>query len=241
MRNHNQSARDTLEIKARPLFYQPLLSEGITSLDNDEAHHAKVLRLSANDEILVTNGKGLMVTARISEKNSFTILEQKTNPRPCSVNLFVAPTKNADRVEWLVEKATEIGVASITPVHCTRNERKNINHDRLLKMAISAMKQSQQAWLPDIKELTPFKDIFAKKFDQSFIAYVDHSNPDQLKNLAKAGGSYGLLIGPEGDFTAEEINLAIAHHWKKVSLGPTRLRTETAALVGVLTLLQLNN
>lgn len=222
------------------LFYQPLLSEKIYSLDGDEAHHAKVLRLSIGDDILVTDGKGLIVKARV-DKNGFSVLETKTHPRPYSIHLFAAPTKNSDRIEWLVEKATEIGVASITMVQCIRSERKNINHDRLVKMAVSAMKQSQQAWLPAVKPLASFNDIIKSKFDQNFIAYVDHTNPDQLKNLAVANKTYGLLIGPEGDFTDEEINLALENHWKKVSLGPTRLRTETAALAGALTLVLVNS
>ena len=223
------------------LFYQPRLKEGITSLDGDEAHHAKVLRLSFGDEILVTDGRGLMIKARVNNKDSFTILEQTTNPRSYSIHLFVAPTKNSDRMEWLVEKATEIGVDSITLVECKRSERKKINRDRLVKMAISAMKQSQQSWLPEVKELTSFDDVIKLKHDQKFIAFVDHANPDQLKNLAVPNKSYGLLIGPEGDFTDEEIQLALNNNWKKVSLGPTRLRTETAALAGCLTLVLANN
>jgi len=222
------------------VFYEPKLSEGITSLDGDEAHHAKVLRLSAGDNILVTDGKGLICKAVITS-NGFKILEQTNTPRDYSVNLFVAPTKNADRMEWLVEKATEIGISSITMVRCEHSERKNINRDRLVKMAVSAMKQSQQAWLPDVKELAVFSEIIKMKFDQNFIAYVDHSNPDQLKDLAQPGKTYGLLIGPEGDFTPGEIDLAINNGWRKVGLGPTRLRTETASLIGALTLVLVNN
>ncbi|MEI9922049.1 MAG: RsmE family RNA methyltransferase [Bacteroidota bacterium] len=222
------------------VFYQPRLKEGINILDGDEAHHAKVLRLSFGDNILVTDGKGLIVEAVIAS-GGFKVLNQKTFTRNYSTNLFVAPTKNSDRIEWLVEKATEIGVASITMVECKRSERKNINHDRLVKMAVSAMKQSQQPWLPEIKPLTSFPDIIKENFDQKFIAFVDHTNPDQLKNLVKTKQSYGLLIGPEGDFTDEEIQFAIKNNWQKVSLGPTRLRTETAALTGALTLMLVNN
>jgi 16S rRNA (uracil1498-N3)-methyltransferase len=223
------------------LFYQPGLQQGVNLLDGDEAHHAKVLRLSAGDRIMVTDGQGLMVEAAVSTGLGFKILSQKTEQRPHSINLFVAPTKNADRIEWLVEKATEIGVSSVTMMECHRGERSRVNMDRLVKMAVGAMKQSQQSWLPEIKELTPFSDVIKKKFDQRFIAFVDHSNPDQLKNLAKAGKSYGALIGPEGDFTNEEVDLAIANNWQKVSLGPTRLRTETAALAAGLTLVLLNS
>lgn len=224
------------------LFYQPRLKEGINILEEDEAHHAKVLRLSVGDKFLVTDGKGLLCEAAFTKGFDFKILSEKNSPRNYSTHLFVAPTKNADRIEWLVEKATEIGVSSITMLQCERNERKNVNHDRLVKMAISAMKQSQQSWLPEIRPLTAFERIVQdKSSDQNFVAYVDHTNPDQLKNLAKAGKSYSLLIGPEGDFTDEEIGLALKSGWQKVSLGPTRLRTETAALVGVLTLTLVNS
>jgi 16S rRNA (uracil1498-N3)-methyltransferase len=223
------------------LFYEPGLSAGVSSLDEDEARHAKVLRLTTSDNILITDGKGLICEAVITTGSQFSILKKTTTSRSCSINLFVAPTKNSDRIEWLVEKATEIGIASITLVRCERSERKNINHDRLLKLAVSAMKQSQQSWLPEIKELSSFADIIKLKFDQNFIAFVDHSNRDQLKNLAQAGKSYGLLIGPEGDFTENEIALAQKHSWQKVSLGSTRLRTETAALVGSLTLVLVNS
>ena len=228
------------------LFYQPRLSEGVHSLDEEEAHHAKVLRFDTNDQILVTDGKGLVCRATISSIEKHTIEFEVTKiqtpgKKPSPIHLFVAPTKNSDRMEWLVEKVTEIGIASITMVHCERSERKNINHDRLVKMAISAMKQSQQNWLPEVKPLMAFKDVVATRFDQNFIAFVDHSNPDQLKNLAVANKSYGLLIGPEGDFTNEEIDLAINAQWKKVSLGHTRLRTETAALAGALTLVLVNS
>jgi 16S rRNA (uracil1498-N3)-methyltransferase len=227
------------------VFYQPRLSEGITFLDNEEAHHAKVLRLSVGDKILVTDGKGLITHSTIEsiEKQlaNFSIQERTTYNPPFTVHLFVAPTKNADRIEWLVEKATEIGVTSITMMQCHRSERSRINLDRLNKLALSAMKQSQRPWLPEIKDLTPLADIVKMKFDQNFIAYVDHSNPDKLKDLAEAGKSYGLLIGPEGDFTSEEIKTALDNRWKKVSLGPTRFRTETAALAGVLTLVLVNS
>jgi len=225
------------------LFYQPRLGEGITSLEGDEAHHAiRVLRLKVGDQIRVTDGKGALVEAALEDNSGkFTVKRKHTPPsRSYSIHLFVAPTKNADRMEWLVEKATEIGVSSITMVKCEHSERKHINHDRLLKVAISAMKQSQQSWLPEIADLQALDTILSKSFDQKFIAYVDQNNPDHLKNLATPGHSYAMLIGPEGDFTSNEINSALAAGWLKVSLGQNRLRTETAVLVSVLTLELLN-
>jgi 16S rRNA (uracil1498-N3)-methyltransferase len=227
------------------LFYQPRLSEGISLLEGDEAHHAiRVLRLKIGDLIFVTDGKGIMAHAAITlvDKNSceFRITQQATSTRSFEINLFVAPTKNSDRMEWLVEKATEIGVSSITMMLCERSERKQISYDRLVKMAIGAMKQSQQSFLPEVYDITAFEEIVGKNFGQKFIAFVDQTNPDHLKNLVAPGVKYAILIGPEGDFTQAEIDLAIENNWKKVSLGPTRLRTETAALTATLTFVLAN-
>lgn len=185
---------------------------------------------------MVTDGKGLLVRATLVDGPDFEITQLKPQIRKYQIHLFVAPTKNSDRMEWLVEKATEIGVSSITMVRCEHSERKTVNHDRLVKTAISAMKQSQQAWLPEIKALAAFDDIVKLRYDQNFIAFVDESNPDHLKDLASPGMSYGLLIGPEGDFTDRELALSYQNAWQKVSLGSTRLRTETAALAGVMAL-----
>lgn len=178
----------------------------------------------------------------ITDKDSckFQVSQQAVSTRSYDINLFVAPTKNADRMEWLVEKATEIGVSSITMMRCEHSERKTVNHDRLLKMAVSAMKQSQQSFLPEVHDITPFEEIIEQNFGQKFIAFVDHSNPDHLKNLVAPGVKYALLIGPEGDFTKSEVDRAMENNWKKVSLGPTRLRTETAALTAALTFVLAN-
>lgn len=186
---------------------------------------------------MVTDGKGTLANATISRQADFTVTRQRSLQNKYHAHLFVAPTKNADRMEWLVEKATEIGVTSITMVKCERSERKNVNHERLVKMAVTAMKQSQQPWLPEIRPMIPLKDVVG--YDQNFIAYIAHSSA-LLKNVAGPGKSYGLLIGPEGDFTDDELKFATTRGWLKVSLGPTRLRTETAALAGLVTLQILN-
>ncbi len=247
MKKSDHSTRDPHRNKERPLFYQPQLSGSTGFLEGDEAHHAlKVLRLKIGDDISVTNGTGTIAQATITaiEKNlcNFKITETSFHTKDSSIHIFVAPTKNADRMEWLVEKATEIGVSSIHLVKCDRSERVNINDERLRKVALSAMKQSQQSWLTQIHGLLPFKEVVQNSSDQKFIGFVDHSNPDQLKNIVKPGKlqKYAILIGPEGDFTKEEVDLAIKNGWKKVSLGPNRLRTETAALVGGLTLMLAN-
>jgi 16S rRNA (uracil1498-N3)-methyltransferase len=137
-------------------------------------------------------------------------------------------------MEWLVEKCTEIGIDKITFLRCKTSERPSVPLERLQKLALSAMKQSRQAWLPELTDMTPFKEFVGLVSEpQRFIAYVDTSNPDLLSKLVKPEGDQVLLIGPEGDFTKEELDLAIEHGFKKVSLGPNRLRTETAGLVGL--------
>jgi len=220
------------------LFYQPDLT--IPHLTPEESHHAvRVLRLRAGDAIELTDGKGTLCNAALSQpderKSAFTLSEtRRIPPSPYSIHLAIAPTKNIDRMEWLVEKATEIGLAKITFLRCKTSERPSVPLERLQKLAVSAMKQSKQAWLPEVSDMVPFKDFLTTVTEeQRFIAYVDDTNPDQLFAVAKPGGNYMLLIGPEGDFTAEELAQAIAAGFRKVSLGPHRLRTETAGLHGV--------
>lgn len=191
--------------------------------------------MQMGDTIELTDGHGFLYQAFISEadpkKCSFIISEKKEiPPRDFSISIAVAPTKNNDRIEWFIEKAVEIGIDKIHLLLCKNSERKNVNLDRLTKIAVSAMKQSGQARLPYISDMVPFKEIVTQQAAQKFICYVDAGNPDQLKSLAKPNQSYLVLIGPEGDFNKDEIQLAAEHSFKKVSLGPNRLRTETAAL-----------
>lgn len=218
------------------LFYQPDVPNGVHYLDEDESRHAvKVLRSVEGDLLDVTDGKGILYKCRISKadsrKCSFEIINQVIqSPRSYIVHVAIAPTKNADRIEWFVEKAVEIGVDKISFLLCQKSERKNINHERIGKLAISAMKQSQQTVLPIIAPLLPFNAIAKEMADQKFIAYVDQANPDHLKTKAAIGKNYLILIGPEGDFSKEELALAMQNDFQKVSLGPHRLRTETAGL-----------
>jgi len=187
------------------------------------------------DHLELTDGAGFLYRAFISDADSkncsFTILEKKEIPvRDFSISMAIAPTKNMDRTEWFVEKAVEIGVEQIHFVSCKNSERKTVNLDRLTKIAVSAMKQSGQARLPYLTDMIPFKEILLHNASQKFICYVDATNPDQLKTVASPKMSYLVLIGPEGDFSKEEIQMATEQGFKKVSLGPHRLRTETAAL-----------
>lgn len=191
--------------------------------------------MQMGDTIELTDGYGFLYNAFISDadskKCSFTIVEKREIPkRDFTISIAIAPTKNMDRTEWFVEKAVEIGVDKIHLIVCKNSERKNVNTDRLHKIVVSAMKQSGQARLPFISDLIPFKQIINDEAAQKFICYVDATNPDQLKSLAVPNQSYLVLIGPEGDFSKEEIQSASEKGFRKVSLGPNRLRTETAAL-----------
>jgi len=191
--------------------------------------------MNPGDTIELTDGQGFFYQATIrnadSKNCSFTIIDKKETPlRDFTISIAIAPTKNIDRTEWFIEKAVETGVEKIYLILCKNSERKKVHHERLIKIAISAMKQSRQARLPIISDMIPFSKIISHPADQKFICYVDVANPDQLKSLAKPNQSYLVLIGPEGDFSKEEIQVAVDHDFKKVSLGPNRLRTETAAL-----------
>lgn len=218
------------------LFYQPDISTGNLHLDADESRHAiTVLRMHAGDVLHLTDGKGAFYQAAITEANpkkcTFTILNKEIiSPRPYHISIAVAPTKNIDRMEWFVEKAIEIGVDKIYFILCQNSERKVLNTDRINKIAISAMKQSGQSRLPELTDMVRFRDILQLEATQKFICYVDVKNPNLLKTLATPHSNYLVLIGPEGDFSTEEVKLAQDNGFKKVSLGPNRLRTETAAL-----------
>jgi 16S rRNA (uracil1498-N3)-methyltransferase len=219
------------------LFYLPEIANGNTHLDAEESRHVvKVLRKVAGDELTITDGNGFFYQVRITiadaKKCAFEIVSKEEFPkRNYCIHIAIAPTKNIDRTEWFVEKAVEIGIDKITFFQSKTSERKTVNLERIQKIAISAMKQSQQAWLPIISDIGSFKELLKEKADQKFIAYVDAANPDHLKNVAKPKGDYLLLIGPEGDFSSEELHLALENKFHKVSLGTNRLRTETAGLV----------
>lgn len=220
------------------LFYQPRIREGIYQLDADESRHCtRVLRKRAGDSIRLTDGRGFFYDAVIEDDSQrecrFRITTtHEVQPNPCTIHIAVAPTKNADRIEWFVEKATEFGIDRITLLSCQHSERTFIKTERLEKIALSAMKQSLKAYLPVITPLTPFPELVQSATEQHrFIAHVDDSNPLHLQDAARdRKGSYLVLIGPEGDFSPEELQLASSAGFLKVSLGKSRLRTETAAL-----------
>ncbi|MFT6214652.1 MAG: 16S rRNA (uracil1498-N3)-methyltransferase [Roseivirga sp.] len=222
------------------LFYQPLIPEGTHHLDEEESRHAiKVLRLTAGSEIQLTDGKGSFYSATIKsnhhKKCEFEITSQsKQEAKSTFRHIAIAPTKNLDRIEWFLEKAVEFGIDKVTFLVCDHSERKILKLDRLEKKAISAMKQSGQAFLPHLSELTPFKTFIKQiHITNRFIAYVDFGNEVHLKDsFSKEGGNL-VLIGPEGDFSENEVKLALAGGFQKVSLGANRLRTETAGIAAV--------
>jgi 16S rRNA (uracil1498-N3)-methyltransferase len=219
------------------LFYQPEISNGSLFLDRDESKHcARVLRKRPGEVIQVTDGKGTCYAVFLTDvdqhKCSFTIQSKKIQERAnYSIHLGISPTKNADRMEWMVEKCVEVGIDTITFLQCNNTERKAFKTDRVERIALSAMKQSQRWYAPVISPLIPFTEfIHQQDSEEKYIAYVDLTNPNHLFNMARPGQHYVILIGPEGDFTEEELSLAESTGFKKVSLGKNRLRTETAGL-----------
>lgn len=219
------------------LFYQPLIPEGVSYLDEEESRHCiKVLRRRKDDELTITDGKGTLYEAIITNASSsrceFRITKSHTSPKKdYFIHVAVSPTKNADRLEWFTEKATEFGIDRITPLNCDHTERTFLKTERLSKVAVSAMKQSLNTYLPEIRPLTAFNDLIQRADEkEKFIAHVDITNPDHLFDLAAPKKSYLILIGPEGDFSTEELAAAASAGFKKVSLGQSRLRTETAAV-----------
>lgn len=221
------------------IFYTPELSGNTYTLDESESKHCvRVLRLEQGDEIILVDGRGGMFTAEITDPNprrcAVKIINSELNYglRNFSVHISIAPTKNIERMEWFLEKATEIGVDRITPLICRFSERKEIKNDRLEKVMISAMKQSLKAKLPQLDPLTKFNDFIAQPFEaQKFIAHCDEQHRDLLKKIIEPNQNYLILIGPEGDFSSEEIEKALQAGFHPVSLGDSRLRTETAGVV----------
>ncbi len=220
------------------LFYQPELVNGIHHLDADESRHAiKVLRLKIGQGINLIDGGGTFYKATITNENhrkcEFEITEKREEAKRAGYrHIAIAPTKNLDRTEWFVEKAVEIGVDRISFILTKNSERKVLKTERLVKKAISAMKQSIKASLPVIDEMKSLKEFLKTNDNENkFIAYVDFDNPIELKSVVAESNL--VLIGPEGDFTPDEVELAVESGFQNVSLGQSRLRTETAGIAAV--------
>lgn len=234
-------------------FYAPDILETLTLPESDSGHCVRVLRSRAGDMIHVIDGRGNAYTCRIVDPHpkrttvEIVSTEAVPSPYPSSVTIAVAPTKNMDRMEWLTEKLTEIGIERITPVLCRHSERKEIKADRLERIAVSAMKQSLKTRLPRIDGMTPLRQLVAE-FDgsdtQRFIAYcADDVERTELVHAYDPTRDAVILIGPEGDFDPTEVEAAMKAGFTPVTLGPCRLRTETAALTACDTcrILQLYN
>ncbi len=231
------------------LFYSPGVTQGLNLLGEQESWHCtRVLRLVEGGTIHVTDGLGNLYECRI----------QLADPKKCVVNVVsvkaeylkrtnylhigIAPTKSIDRFEWFLEKATEIGIDEITPVFCAHSERIRIKTERLLKILVAAMKQSLKAYLPKLNEPADLKNLFSLDFTgQKFIGYCESGKEDELQKVYKRGANALILIGPEGDFSTEEIVLAKKQGFIPISLGKSRLRTETAGIVACHTITLLNS
>ena len=222
------------------LFYNKSLTPNDTEIrfSKEESRHiVKVLRKSVGDVLHITNGEGWLFLAEISLadlKNCIAIIQSSTEQprRHYKIHLAVAPTKMNDRYEWFLEKATEIGVDSITPIFCDNSERRVIKPERFNKIVLAAMKQSLHTYLPELNEAMTFKDYIQQDFvGQQFIAHCEDTQKKSLKQMLKTNTDVTILIGPEGDFSLKEIELALQNNFSPVMLGDTRLRTETAAIV----------
>jgi len=236
------------------LFYIPQLQENTDSenwvidLPSEEAKHAiKVLRLSIDDQVSITDGMGMLLDARIIAINKKQCIvkvigvNKEWGKRDYRIHIAVAPTKNIKRFEWFLEKATELGIDEITPLLSFHSERRDIKHERENKVVTSAMKQSLKAYHPKLNDLCSFNDFMKRNTEEElFIAHLIDEKQLLLRDACPLKKSVCILIGPEGDFSKDEVQIAIEKGYKAVSLGNTRLRTETAALAACFTVNMLN-
>jgi 16S rRNA (uracil1498-N3)-methyltransferase len=220
------------------VFYTPTIASDHFTLSEEESKHCvRVLRMGAGEELVLVDGRGGFYKAVIEnadpKKCSVKIVEEQKEfgKRSHFLHIACAPTKNIERFEWFLEKATEMGIDGITPLICDHSERSSVKNERLEKVIVSAMKQSLKAYLPELNEAVKFTEMIKMDFDgKKFIAHCAEGEKKHLKELIRPGEKILILIGPEGDFSLKEIELALQNGFVQVSLGPSRLRTETAAL-----------
>ena len=232
------------------LFYAPEIFLPRYTLPEEESKHCvRVLRMTVGDELHLTDGKGNMYRCKVVSDNvkrcEVEVVETWPEYERMSYGLTmcVAPTKNIDRFEWFLEKATEIGISEVYPLECDHSERRQIKLEREEKVITAAVKQSLKAYHPVLHDLTSVRDIIAMDFEgEKYIAHCDSSFGERpyLGNLVKKGANTLILIGPEGDFSKEEINFALQNGFKAISLGRERLRTETAAVVATTVVATIN-
>ncbi len=220
------------------LFLVKNLISNLYSFDKEESKHFKVLRLKNGDAVYLTDGKGNMHKAEVID-NNFNSTQVKIvdtfsayNKRSFYLHIAIAPTKSPDRFEWFLEKATEIGIDEITPIICDRSEKTHLKMDRLEKIIESATKQSFSAYLPKLNAPLPFNEIISSSSSQQkFIAYCNDADRNHLKSVFIPEKPILILIGPEGDFSESEIAVAKKNNFIPISLGNSRLRTETSGVV----------
>ncbi len=220
-------------------FYSNKIFDGRIHLEDDEAYHAlKVLRKKQGDNIFVVNGLGSLFSTVIEEGDvsncMLKVMEEKENYQKPNhhIHIAIAPTKSHDRMEWFVEKAVEIGIQEISFLQTKRTERKNIKIDRIKKRAISSMKQSLKAFLPFINEFIDYEDFLKTcNNNHKYVGYLGHGDVEKLSKVCKTNDDYCVMIGPEGDFTEQEIIDALDSGFNCISLSESRLRTETAGLM----------
>ncbi len=221
------------------IFYTPDITQNTYTLNEEESKHCvRVLRLTVGTIVNLVDGKGGFYTAEITSDNpkkvSLSILKVETefHKRNHYLHVAVAPTKNIDRIEWFLEKATELGIDEITPIITDRSERKIVKEDRLNKVITSAVKQSIKAYHPKLNDAISFDAFLKQPFEgEKLMAHcIDEGEKRYISQLVAPRQKYLILIGPEGDFTPEEVNLALNKGFKALTLGDNRLRTETAAL-----------
>jgi len=229
------------------LFYVPALSSGHVLPEEESQHAVKVLRLQVGEEITLIDGAGGFFKAKITNPHpkhcSFEITETilEYGKRDFHLHIAIAPTKNIERLEWFIEKATEIGIDEITPIICRFSERKVIKAERLEKIIVSAAKQSLKAYLPILNPLCSFDELLKNHHaSQKFIAHCYDDDKRLLQNEIQTSKDVLILIGPEGDFSKEEVQKSLSAGFIPVSLGNSRLRTETAGVVACHTVSLLN-
>lgn len=225
-----------------------IIQNNVAILNEDESLHCvKVLRHKVGDIICVIDGLGTRAIGKIEAAHakqcavSLSNKEVVAQTRNYYLHIAIAPTKNIERIEWMVEKAVEIGIDEITFLKCKNSERTIVKDERIKKVAESAVKQSKQAWIPKINAVVDFKEFLkSNTADVKLIAYCEKESKQHIKQLITFNKKHLVLIGPEGDFTPDEIEIAIAQNYKPVALGNNRLRTETAGLYACATLAVLN-
>ena len=230
------------------LFYAPDISGDIYTLSTEESKHlVRVLRMKAGDKVHFTDGKGHFYDCELTEANPkacrLKILKKREgeDKRAWNLHLAIAPTKNINRYEWFLEKATEIGIDSITPMICRYSERKEVKTTRLNRVIVAAMKQSLKSTLPNLASSMSFEELINLPFEgEKYIAYIDPAVDIELSKIYTPGENTIVLIGPEGDFSPEEVEQAKRMDFVPVRLGTSRLRTETAAIVACHTINLMN-